>query len=97
MVDRASMERTVARVRLRAMRMGQLSVANGRLRSRQVVEHREVMATPAVAAAVAEVWLIITGRKAIARSMNWDRVVAAVVLVVAVATEESAVALAEAV
>ena len=29
--------------------------------------------------------------------MNWDRVVAAVVLVVAVATEESAVALAEAV
>ena len=97
MVDRASMERTVARVRLRAMRMGQLSVANGKLRSRQVVEHREVMATPAVAAAVAEVWLIITGRKAIARSMNWDRVVAAVVLVVAVATEESAVALAEAV
>jgi len=91
------MERTVARVRLRAMRMGQLSVANGKLRSRQVVEHREVMATPAVAAAVAEVWLIITGRKAIARSMNWDRVVAAVVLVVAVATEESAVALAEAV
>lgn len=97
MVDRARMERTVARVRLRAMRMGQLSVANGKLRSRQVVEHREVMATPAVAAAVAEVWLIITGRKAIARSMNWDRVVAAVVLVVAVATEESAVALAEAV
>ena len=91
------MERTVARVRLRAMRMGQLSVANGKLRSRQVVEHREVMATPAVAAAAAEVWLIITGRKAIARSMNWDRVVAAVVLVVAVATEESAVALAEAV
>ena len=91
------MERTVARVRLRAMRMGQLSVANGKLRSRQVVEHREVMATPAVAAAVAEVWLIITGRKAIARSMNWDRVVVAVVLVVAVATEESAVALAEAV
>ena len=89
MVDRARMERTVARVRLRAMRMGQLSVANGKLRSRQVVEHRE--------AAVAEVWLIITGRKAIARSMNWDRVVAAVVLVVAVATEESAVALAEAV
>ena len=79
------------------MRMGQLSVANGKLRNRQVVEHREVMATPAVAAAVAEVWLIITGRKAIARSMNWDRVVAAVVLVVAVATEESAVALAEAV
>ena len=79
------------------MRMGQLSVANGKQRSRQVVEHREVMATPAVAAAVAEVWLIITGRKAIARSMNWDRVVAAVVLVVAVATEESAVALAEAV
>ena len=79
------------------MRMGQLSVANGKLRSRQVVEHREVMATPAVAAAVAEVWLIITGGKAIARSMNWDRVVAAVVLVVAVATEESAVALAEAV
>ena len=91
------MERTVARGRLGAMRMGQLSVANGKLRSRQVVEHREVMATPAVAAAVAEVWLISTGRQAIARSMDWDRVVAAVVLVVAVATEESAVALAEAV
>ena len=91
------MERTVARVRLRAMRMGQLSVANGKLRSRQVVEHREVMATPAVAAAEAEGWLTITGREAIARARDWGRVVAAVVLVVAVATEESAVALAEAV